>query len=117
METEPLFCGANGDPPRGMHFRCVFYLFCISCFPKQRVFVSTVSNVVSNRFCLRGIWFSMAALYAASVESSGHFGSVKEMGKHILILLLLGGSLGVSRAQNPSPSPALFSAPMAPNTA
>src|SRR6478672_8019903 len=39
------------------------------------------------------------------------------MGKHILILLLLVGSLELSRAQNPSPSPAPFPAPMSQNAA
>jgi lipoprotein-anchoring transpeptidase ErfK/SrfK len=37
------------------------------------------------------------------------------MGKHILIALLLAGSLALSRAQNPSPSPALPPAPVAQN--
>ena len=81
MEAKPVFCSTNGDPTRGIYFRCVLYIFCISCFSEQGVSVSTVSNVVSNRVCLCGILFSMAALYAAPVESSGHFGSLKRDAK------------------------------------
>src|ERR1700693_5083137 len=81
MEAKPLFCSTNGDPTRGIYFCCVLYIFCISCFSEQGVSVSTVSNVVSNTLCLRGILFSLAALYASSVESSGHFSSLKRDAK------------------------------------
>ena len=90
VEAKPLFCSANGDTTRGIYFRCVLHILCISCFSKQGISVSTVSNVVSNRVCLRGILFSLAALYAPAVESQGHFGSLKEDGKTFSYSVVIG---------------------------
>jgi L,D-transpeptidase catalytic domain len=53
----------------------------------------------------------MAALYAPALESQGHFSSLKKMLKQFLIALLLTGLVTLGRAQNPSSSPTLSSAP------
>ena len=111
MEKQSLFRSADGDPTRGIHFCRVLYILCISCFSKQGVSVSTVSNVVSNRLCLRRIWFCMAAHYAPAVESQGHFGCLIQDGKRISNSASSGRLVALSRAQSPSSSPASSPAP------
>ena len=58
--------------------RCTLHTFRISGFSKLRVSVMTgFECCFKGRLCLRGILFSMAALYAPAVESERHFGSLK----------------------------------------
>src|ERR1700744_3629451 len=113
MEAKPLFCSADGDPTGGIYFRCVLYILCISCFSEQGISVSTLSDVVSNRICLRGILLSLAALYAPPMESQGHFSSLEKMLKHFLVALSLTGFVTLGLAQNPYSSPALSLVPTA----
>src|SRR5262249_4542999 len=73
MADKQVFGGSHRDPLSGINFCLLLYLLRISCFSKPGISVSTLSNVVSNRFRIRCFWFYLAAPYAPPVEFTEHF--------------------------------------------
>ena len=104
MGRQSVFRSAHRDSVSGINFCLLLYILRISCFSKPGISVSTVSNVVSDRFCICRLWFHLAASHAPPVEFTEHFSGIKRMRKIFVVALLWVSIAGYGHAQNPVPA-------------